>query len=128
MLAKIASRSKYVPLYEAKMFDQFNHRYADYIGRGNSRGHRVLPELSERDLSDPSRELEPFYWVPESEVAARVKKTSALMGYGEATTASTLRTCVMCAIPYAGVGHKEILVFTDRAPEREACFLANGTR
>jgi hypothetical protein len=59
-------------------------------------------------------------------VAARVKKTSALMGYGEATTASTLRTCVMCAIPYAGVGHKEILVFTDRAPEREACFLANG--
>ncbi|MFD2577456.1 hypothetical protein ACFSTD_00035 [Novosphingobium colocasiae] len=51
---------RYVPLYEAKMFDQFNHRYSDYSSRGDDRGNRVLPELTIQQLNDPDHEVVPF--------------------------------------------------------------------
>ncbi|RIV83148.1 Eco57I restriction-modification methylase domain-containing protein [Aurantiacibacter zhengii] len=120
-----ASEKRYVPLYEAKMFDQFNHRYADYSARGGERGHRVLPELDDSRLADPSAEAEPFYWVRQTEVASRTD-ASWLMGYGEATTASTSRTMVMTAFPATGVGHKEIEVFLEAKPSKKAAFLANA--
>lgn len=117
--------SRYLPLYEAKMFDQYNYRYADYSGRGEDRGHRVLPELTEGDLADPKREPEPYYWVPLDEVVKRREKQSSLMGYGEATTASTARTMVATTFPYAGVGHKEILIFLESNAQLAACFFGN---
>lgn len=117
---------RYIPLYEAKMFDQYNHRYADYSRRGDDRGHRVLPELSLQELCDPDREPEPFYWLPEREVLNKCARVSFLLGYGEATTASTVRTMVMSAIPYAGVGHKEILIFLRTDKRIQTAFIANS--
>jgi hypothetical protein len=119
-------RGRHVPMYEAKMFDQYNHRYADYSSRAGDRGHRVLPEISLNELANVSREAEPFYWVSESELLSRVNRRSYFIGYGEATTASTLRTCVMTAIPFGAVGHKEILLFTSQTAPKEMCLLANG--
>lgn len=117
--------ARYVPLYEAKMFDQYNHRYADYSSRSSDRGHRVLPELSYEQLIDPAHEAEPYYWVPLSEARDRDAHSSYLMGYGEATTAITTRTMVMTAFPFAGVGHKTILVFS-RAPKPLAAALMSN--
>jgi len=37
---------RYVPLYEAKMIDFFDHRSGSYEMRGDERGYRVLPETS----------------------------------------------------------------------------------
>ncbi len=108
------------------MFDQFNHRYADYSERGSDRGHRVLPELGLEKLINNNISAEPYYWVPDNELRARIAPCAALIGYGEATTASTLRTCVMCAFPYAGVGHKEILIRSKHGLSSECLLLANG--
>jgi hypothetical protein len=119
------SSGKYVPLFEAKMFDLYNHRSADYSTRGSERGHRVLPELSPDDLHNAEREAEPFYWVPETVLAERAAPRAALIGYGEATTAITQRTCIVTIIPFAGVGHKEILIFTERSESEVVCLVAN---
>jgi hypothetical protein len=115
----------YVPLYEAKMFSAYNHRYSDYRSRGDDRGHRVLPRLDFSELSDPNREAEPYYWVPETVLAKKCNKQSFLIGYGEATTAITERTCIVNALPFAGVGHKEILIFSDRDIREKCALIAN---
>ena len=50
------SQERWIPLFESKMFDQYNHRYVDYSRRHGDRGHRVLPQLSAAELADPLRE------------------------------------------------------------------------
>jgi hypothetical protein len=117
---------RYVPLYEAKMFDQYNHRYSDYSRRENDRGHRVLPELNLSELTDTTRDPVPFYWVPSEEVRKRIGTATYLIGFGEATTASTERTCVMCAIPPDGVGHKTTIISSPTSAQHRAALLAIG--
>jgi hypothetical protein len=121
--------TRLVPLYEAKMLDQFDHRYADYSGRGNDRGHRVLPEVGEAEHRDPNRLAVPFYWVSQRDVEAAFTGWTMkpfFLGYGEATTASTFRTLVMTAIPKVGVGHKTVLINLDASSQHWACFYANA--
>lgn len=115
---------RFVPLYEAKMFDQYNHRYSDYSGRDDERGHRVLPEIKAIELADQNRDATPYYWVPAGEVERQIPGRNYLMGYGEATTASTSRTLIMGCFPADGVGHKTILVKLDQSSQYEATFLA----
>ena len=64
--------SRYVPLYEAKLTWHFDHRASSYHSRGDERGNRVLPPTSKAEHLDPKFEVEPFYWVPSVEVAARL--------------------------------------------------------
>ena len=116
---------RYVPLYEAKMFEIYNHRASDYRLRGNSRGHRVLPALKPDHLKDPREEAIPFYWVPLHEVEQRYPRGPFLVGYGEATTATTDRTCVMTIFPYAGIGHKLTLVRSAVDTRRQVALTAN---
>lgn len=121
----IVKSKKYLPLFEAKMFDLYNHRFADYRSRGDERGHRVLPGLTTDELADPDCEIEPYYWVPDTTLKERVEPRSFLIGYGEATTAITERTCIVTIMPFAGIGHKQILIFTGRTPSDEVCLVAN---
>ena len=71
---------RYVPLYEAKMINFFDHRFGSYGARGNQRGFRVLPETSTLEHADPTFEAIPFYFVCQSDVRERlpVKLESAL--------------------------------------------------
>ncbi len=56
---------RYVPLYEAKMIHQFDHRWATYDG-ADSRDATLA------EKADPGFEPTPRYWVPEREVADRL--------------------------------------------------------
>ena len=69
----------YLPLYEAKLAYQFNHRSSTYAGVAASvrfRTHAGTSKLDAVDLSDPTIVVEPRYWVPEVNVAERVGGTS----------------------------------------------------
>lgn len=59
--------SRWLPLYEAKMIHQFDHRWATYAADGiDSR------DATEVEKCDPTFEPSPRYWVPEGEVDARL--------------------------------------------------------
>ncbi len=60
-----------LPLFEAKLIHQFDHRWATYTADGDSRD--ML--LSEKQ--DPSQTARPRYWVDEREVLARVANVPA---------------------------------------------------
>jgi hypothetical protein len=86
MVWTMPNGERWLPLYEAKMVDQYDHRCSDYSTRGSDRGHRVLPRLTDEAHADPSRLAQPFYWVYERDVLEALKGREALsflMGYGE---------------------------------------------
>ena len=69
----VREAERYVPLYEAKLFHQYDHRFATFegaaeeaIGRGKARN------LTEEEKADPRTVVVPRYWVPEKEVLKRL--------------------------------------------------------
>ncbi len=68
----------YLPLYEAKLFHQYDHRFATFDGvdesalrSGNAR--EMIPE----EKADPESVVIPRYWVPEEEVKKKLDKREA---------------------------------------------------
>jgi len=119
-----------LPLYEAKMIGQFNHRVGSFESRGGDRGNRVLPETPLEKYQDPNYQVQPFYWVNEKEVYSRLKDRWSrqwLWGYKDITTAITVRTFISTVIPLAAVGNTMPLIFSSCDDiGRVACLMANA--
>jgi hypothetical protein len=118
-----------VPLYEAKMTYQYNHRSGTFEGApAGERLHR-LPSPSDEQLADPRYSPLPFYWVACEDVDARLEDVwdrGWLLGWRDVTDArASVRTVVACLIPRVGVGHKMPLALPSTDPTRVAALYAN---
>ena len=113
---------RYVPLYEAKMIHQFDHRWSTY-DNGDSRD-AVLSEKT-----DSGFEPTPRYWVPEREVVDRLATSGWtrgwLMVWRDIARNSDVRTVIAAAFPRVGVNHKTPLFFTEQRPNMTSALLAN---
>jgi hypothetical protein len=70
--------SRYLPLYEAKMLHQFDHRYSTYDGATQSQLNvGILPQPTPEQKRDPSFVVQPRYWVAEEEVDKAIPKYPA---------------------------------------------------
>ncbi|MBS1169610.1 MAG: putative type modification enzyme [Burkholderiaceae bacterium] len=101
-----------LPLYEAKMVHQFDHRWASYTG---SDSH----DVSIDEKANPDFAVRPRYWVDASEVkkilAAKGWDRGWLMGWRDITNATNERTVIASVVPMAGVGNQmPLMLFTDR--------------
>ena len=114
-----------LPLYEAKLIHQFDHRWATYGEDGNSR------DVTLAEKADPDFVVTPRYWVDESEVAERLKekgwKRPWLMGFRGITNATNERTVIAAVAPVSGAGNSmPVLVLSkEQYPQRYAALLAN---
>jgi hypothetical protein len=118
-----------LPMYEAKMIDQFDHRFGSYETRGDERGYRVLPSTPLEYYKDPDYLVRPFYWVSEEEVRARLGKRSGtgwLLAFKSVTAATNARTMNASVIPEVGVGNSAVLLISDlgRPASHEGLLLA----
>jgi hypothetical protein len=103
-----------VPLYEAKMFDQYNHRYATYEHLEVGERSHMLPQVSARDLMDPDYRPRPCYFVAASDVADALPAAWSaqwLLGFREITSAGLWRTTIYSVLPRCGASNKIPLVF-----------------
>jgi hypothetical protein len=109
------SSERYVPLYEAKMVHQFDHRWATYAADG-----RTSRDPTPSEKADQHFEPTPRYWVPETEVADRLAAMGWtrgwLMGWRDITNATNERTLISAQIPAVGSGDKFLLVFPSVEP------------
>jgi hypothetical protein len=121
---EVARPERYVPLYEAKMIHQFDHRWATYEGSETR-------DFTSAEKQDPSLEVNPRYWVPERTVDDRLNSKSWgrawLFGWRDITSAHVLRTVIATPFPKSGVGNKIPLFFPDRRWSARAisAFIAN---
>lgn len=114
--------TRYVTLYEAKMIHQFDHRWATYDG-SDSR------DTTEAEKQNPDFEPVPRYWVPETEVADRLRAKNWtrkwLMGWRDICRSTDERTVIATSFPRVGANHKTPLFFVEHPPRLAAALLAN---
>jgi len=67
----------FVPLYEAKMIHHFDHRFGTYAGLSERSVEGSLPPTLDAVKDDPDYEVDPWYWVPQSEMELRVARVPA---------------------------------------------------
>ena len=67
-----------LPLYEAKMIHQFDHRWATYVdAAGGPAGAVETTDVSDAQKANPAFAVRPRYWVDEREVLARIARVPA---------------------------------------------------
>ena len=92
----VRDSGRYVPLYEAKMIHQFDHRWATY-DNGDSR------DATPAEKADPGFEPTPRYWVPEPEVADRLAAKGWtrqwFMGWRDIARSTDERTVIAATLP-----------------------------
>lgn len=126
-------RADYLPLYEAKMMRQFDHRWATYEGATRENLNAgILPQLPDLLKKDPTATVKPRYWVQETAVSERLEgwKHKWLIGFRDITAAMVERTGIFSVLPYAAVGHSiSLMLPLARAQQHElplvCCLLAN---
>jgi hypothetical protein len=111
-----------VPLYEAKMIHQFDHRYATY---DNQESREATPE----ERLDPQFEPTPRYWVPQIEVTDRLASKSWsrgwLLGWRRIAPTTNERTLLVTALPKTGVGDSLFLMCPAQESKKVAALYAN---
>lgn len=106
-----------LPLFEAKMIHQFDHRWATYVGSSRGKAEPETVDVTLAQKQDPGFEVAPRYWVERSDIEARLQskgwKQGWLMGWRDITNATNERTLIASVMPVAGVGNNLPLMFFD---------------
>lgn len=127
----LKDRASYLPLYEAKMFHQFDHRWGSYAGQSEAQSNQgKLPELSAEQHAEPTRLVMPRYWVPAGEVDERLRDRwdrGWLLAWRDICRNTDSRTTIASIVPKVGVGHTSPLMLSAQPTTLVAGLYANLT-
>jgi len=102
--------SSYAPLIEPKQLYLYNHRHGDFADASSTQRTHRLPEVSVLRLTDPTYQVMPFYWLPESELRHRLDgrwTNQWLLGLRDVTDSrASERTIVASILPLVAVTDK----------------------
>ncbi|WP_217651924.1 DUF559 domain-containing protein [Hydrococcus rivularis] len=112
-----------VPLYEAKLFHQFDHRWATYTNNGDTR------DVMDEEKNDPNYQVQPRYWVSRTEVENKLAgkwNKKWLLGWRDICRSTNVRTAIFSLLPRVAVGNKAPIFFIDKKYySLTSCLLAN---
>jgi hypothetical protein len=112
-----------LPLYEAKLVHQFDHRWATYAPDGDSRDMTLI------EKQNPETLVTPRYWVSKAEVEQRLSDKGWtrgwLMGWRDICRATDERTVIASVTSVIGVGHTMPLFATTTDSTHVAALLGN---
>jgi Eco57I restriction-modification methylase len=119
---------QHVPLYESKMFHQFDHRFGTYDGQTAAQANQgKLPELTDEDHAAAAHCAQPKYWVPAQLVSEHLATFSWdeewLLSWRKIARNTDERTFISCVLPRFGVADSAISAFPSRGST--AWLLAN---
>nr|WP_210404303.1 hypothetical protein [Chroococcidiopsis sp. TS-821] len=116
------SNPRLVPLYEAKMFHQFDHRWATYEA-GETR------DVTLGEKSDANFQVQPRYWVSRSEVENKLAgkwNKEWLLAFRGITNSTNERTAIFSLLPKIGIGHSAPVVLLEiNKASQVSCLQAN---
>jgi len=129
-----SKNAKYYPLWEAKMFNQYDHRFATFEGVPINRRFAKRAgtnKVSNDKKADTTYEILPRYWVEESELKTEVKKLEWNKSWVFAfrnlvRTTSDKRTALSTILPMHPSGDSISLITfeCDHPEQKAACFAA----
>ena len=100
----------YLPLYEGKMVQAYDHRAASITSRDNNLFRPGQPDrTTSEEYQDPSFGPRPRYWIdrhlmeqPDIPIHPR---SEWLLTFKDITASTNIRTMIAAAIPFVGCGH-----------------------
>jgi hypothetical protein len=124
-----SAQGEWVPLYEGKMVQMFDHRASDIVlAEANVYRPGQGSDLTDEDHRDPSRQPIPRYWVLASTVHWHAP-TDWCLALKDVTSVTNTRTVITAIIPRAGAGHTLPVFFpihqneTDQVDYRQSALL-----
>lgn len=124
----VKRKQVYLPLYEAKMIQAFDHRAASVrVEQGNWMRQGQAEDTTLVEHQNPEFLTMPRFWVSAGDVAKVAEGRPAFLAYKDVTSATNQRTMIAAMIPDAGVVNSAPLMLADPAiPVRlTCCLLAN---
>ena len=123
-------KKRYLPLYEAKMVQAYDHRAASVVVKaGNWMRQGQTAETTLVEHQNPEYCVEPRWWVDEAEVhrVLPVEQGSAHICFKDVTSPTNMRTMIASFIPHVGAVNSAPLLLTDPKIKERAlcCLLAN---
>ena len=102
---------EWVPLYEGKMVQAFDHRAADIVlAAANVFRSGQGADLTDDDHLDPARQPTPRYWVKSAD-AGWDAPTDWCLALKDVTSVTNARTTITAIIPRFGAGHTLPVLF-----------------
>ena len=123
-----SSGERLLPLYEGKMFSLYDHRYGTFESiTSRPPPGASLPCPADEQLLDPDYEVEPWYWVSESDIdaVADLKGRQWFFAFRDVTNTTAERTFVSSVIPRSAVNHKAPLIASTREATLTSALIAN---
>ncbi len=119
-----------LPLYEAKMVQNFDHRFASLIeGNPGARPSRKFEGWYGADTSNPEEYVVPRYWVAESalyELVPDFPYQSWYVGFRDIGRSTDSRTVIASIVPHSAIAHTLPLIIPHASKARETlCLLAS---
>ncbi|AVH74344.1 Eco57I restriction-modification methylase domain-containing protein [Nostoc sp. 'Lobaria pulmonaria (5183) cyanobiont'] len=129
-LFKNDTGSNLLPLYEAKLFHQFDHLYSTYEGATQANLNAgILPHISEETKKNTNLTVSPRYWIKLTEVETKLNgkwNKSWLIGWRDITNSTSERTVIASLLPIAACGDTVLLMFPKIDNDKlVSCLLAN---
>lgn len=132
------NENEYVPLFEGKLFWNYNHHFGDFpLDTDVAARPSTIPSTPIENLKDSSDPLRAWYWVNKKHVEKRLSKTDKkgkvlwqwkypyYILFRDVTNATNERTCVSTLVPGGfAAGHKAPIAFVNRSLVPGATFVA----
>ena len=113
---------EWVPLYEGKMVQAFDHRAASVVVNLENQHRPAQPEPATLDQHrDPAWLPDPQFWVMRSETS--FPDVSYLFGFKDVTAPTNVRSMIAAVIPGSGVGNTLPIVSIDGPAAADAALL-----
>ncbi len=116
-----ASGSRYLSLFESKMFSFFDSRFG-YYPEGSVDDTRALPRPSLEQQRDPNWVATPRFWIAQDLVDQQLRSTGWnhqwLFVFRKITNTTNERTLISSVIPLTAVGDSAYIVFSSQPPTR----------
>jgi hypothetical protein len=122
-------RQASLPLYESKMFHQYNHRFASFEGLPVGGRSHMLPETPLNDLKNPEYEAQPCYYIDRAKVIDALPKNYPhkwMVAFRRITSSGLFRTTTFSILPFVGAGDSVTIVYLPNLNPFQICMFVGG--
>jgi hypothetical protein len=123
----VKGKQVFLPLYEAKMVQAFDHRAADVVAdQSNWVRQGQTDKTSPVNYQNPEHLAMPRFWVRKESLPDEYNRSpSHFLCYKDVTSPTNQRTMIAAMIPHVGVVNSAPIILSAVPPLRQCCLLAN---
>ena len=120
-------KQTFLPIYEAKMLQAFDHRAADVVTNPSNWVRQGQTEKTSLvSHQNPEHLTMPRFWIAEETAVDECdQQESHFLCFKDVTSPTNQRTMIAAMIPFAGVVNSAPILFSEALPVRHSCLLGN---